>query len=251
MAVRITSRLKILEESKAGAELSGKAERLLVSLLARFDALWWPFRTHYGSYRAEVRRLHREYLAERGGLRAASQGERNWKADHHVRNELIASRLASPNMSGQVTDLRLTPQGIADARAMVGSRLSTLNSPASIAAFIILERFEGCEHSGKWMIENKLFGDAVSGDNPAAWNDHTELLLPLLSCGAVESTSDLWNRVYYRAVPNFGLPTEPPSEATEQPWADGAYIRAFDAERAALQRLTCDDGGIFIPMRCT
>ncbi|MCC7336178.1 MAG: hypothetical protein IT422_13890 [Pirellulaceae bacterium] len=250
---RIQKRLEKLEQTTAGADMSVEAERLLVSLLGRFDALWWPFRTHKDSYRAEVRRLQREYLAGQGGLKARSQGANNWKADHFTRNELIASGAVSPHMSGgQVTEMRLTPQGIADARAMVGDRLHTLDNQTTYILWLLLCRFEGCEHSGLWMIENNLLGeDVCAGDNSSKWDHATEYVLPLLSCGAVESCSDAWHRVYYRAVPGFELPTEPSSTATERPWADAAYVIAFQRERAALERSECLDGGIVIPMRCT
>lgn len=253
MASRIKLRLTKLEQSAPASGLSPDAERMLVELLGRRDAMFWPWRTHRGSYRAEVRRLQREYLSGRGGLTARSQGASNWKSGHHTRNELIACHSVTAQLDGgQVTGLRLTPQGTADARAMIGDRLATCSTKATAAAYIVLERFEGCEHSGQWMSESALFGeDVCTGDNPTAWDDRTELLLPLLASGAIESTSDTWHRVYYRAVDGVELPTEPPSTLPQRPWADRAYVRAFDGERAALARSECLDGSIEIPMRCT
>lgn len=253
MVRRIKDRLAKLEQAAPASGLSIDAERMLVDLLARRDAMFWPWRSHRGSYRAEVKRLRREYLSGRGGLKARSQGEQNWKAGHFTRNELIASGSVTAQLDGgQVTGLRLTPQGVADARAMIGDRLHTTNTKATIAAWIILSRFEGCEHSGKWMIENALFGDDVcAGDNPTAWDESTELVLPLLACGAVESCSDSWHRVYYRATEGYQLQPEPLSKLQERPWADKAYVKSFDHERAALQRLEATDGSIELPMRCT
>ena len=154
MVNRISQRLQKLEQANGSDELSLDAQRLLVSLLGRFDSLWWPFRTHTGSYRGEVRRLQREYLAGVGGLRAAGQGESSWKSAHFSRNELIAAGLVQPLMSGgQVVSLRLTAQGIADGRAMVGDRLQTLDNPITQLALVMLTSSPG------WMIENELFGD--------------------------------------------------------------------------------------------
>jgi hypothetical protein len=248
MASRLTTRLAKLENSSGCGQLSEDAQRLLVQLLARLDAIFWPFRTHEGSYRAEVRRIQREYLSGVGGLRAASQGESNWKAGHYTRNELIGASLVTAHVDGgQVTGLRLTAQGIADARAMVGDRLHPLHSQGPQIVRELLRR-----HQGEWVRENDLFGpDACVGDNPSTWDHLTEYVLPLLREGLVESNSDLWRRVYYRAVDGAEIPSEPPSGLTEQPWADGLYVSAFDSERAALRRLECSDGGIAIPHRCT
>jgi hypothetical protein len=253
MASRLSSRLQNLERSSGADGISPDAARLLVQLLARLDGLFWPFRTNEGSYRAEVRRLQLEYLSGAGGIVARSQGENNWKAGHHSRNELITAKLVSPLLEGgQVVGLRLTQQGIADARAMVGNRLCGSDNKVVRIILLALRKFEGCEHSGKWMMENMLFGETTcSGPDPSKWDHATELLLPLLRCGAVECTSDSWHRASYRAVEGIEIPEEPPSTRQVEPWADHAYIQAFDSERAALMRSECDDGGIFIPMRCT
>ena len=252
--VRLSTRLKQLEQtSSVGDSISVESKRLLVQLLGRTDALFWPFRKHEGSYRAEIRRLQLEYLAGRGGLRAAGQGGSNWKAAHYARQELIAAGLVEPSLAGgQVVSLRLTAQGIADTRAMVGDRLCNIGEKRTIMLLAMLLTFEGCEHSGKWMLENHLFGEEVcKGDNPSEWEWAVDYALPLLRCGAIESTSDLWNRCYFRAMDGVEIKAEPTSTRTLEPWADECYLDAFDNERTALMRLECEDGGIFIPMRCT
>ena len=250
---RITSRLAKLEDSQGSGELDADSSRLLVSLIGRFDALWWPFRTHEGTYRAEVQRMQVAYLAGTGSLRAASQGENNWKAGHYARNALIAAGLASAAKSGgQVTGLRLTPQGICDAMAMVGDRLHRLANETTLTMLGILQRFEGCNHSGKWMIENNLFGEGVCvGVDPNDWHHAIDYLLPLLRYGYAKSTSDIWNRCYFIAVDGVDIRDEPPSDMDVQPWADHLYVESFNNERRALQRLVCEDGGIYLPMRCT
>ena len=250
---RIATRLAKLEDSTGSKELSVESLRLLVSLLGRLDALWWPFRTHTGSYRAEIRRMQLEYLSGTGCLRAASQGETNWKAAHHARNELIGAGLANASLSGgQVVGLRLTARGLADAIAMVGDRLQRLVNRPTLTLLVILRKFEGCSHSAKWMLENNLFGaDVCKGTNPSDWDHAIEYLLPLLRCGLIESTSDLWNRCYFMAVDGVDIQDEPTSKMQAQPWADSAYVSAFNSERDALLRCECLDGGIYIPMRCT
>jgi hypothetical protein len=242
----LSKRLEQLEQA-ATPKLSVDADRLLVSLLGRLDALFWPFRQH-AEFRAEVRLLQVEYLAGRGGLRSRSQGESNWKAGHHARNELIKAGLVTPQIEGgQVTSMRLTMQGIADARAMVGYRLRGINDKITQACHEILRR-----QAGQWIRENDLFGeDVCKGDNPTDWNFATECVLPLLRYGAIESNSDSWKRVYFWFVDSVASITEEPSSLRQmEPWADAEYISAFNSERVALQRLE-SDGGIHIPVRCT
>ncbi len=243
---RISTRLSKLEDSQGSGELSLDSLRLLVSLLGRLDALFWPFREHK-EFRAEVRLLQREYLAGRGGLRSRAQGESTWKSAHFARNELIAAGLVTPQLeSGQVTSMRLTPQGLSDARAMVGDRLHGINYEGTLVCYVLLKR-----QPEKWVRENDLFGeDVCKGDNPSDWNFAIEWVLPLLRCGAVESNSDAWHRVYFWFVDGVELTDEPASLRQVEPWADAAYISAFNSERDALQRLEAD-GGIHIPVRCT
>jgi hypothetical protein len=244
--IRLNKRLEQLEQA-ATPRMSGDADRLLVSLLGRLDALFWPFRENE-DFRPEVRFLQVEYLAGRGGLRSRSQGESNWKAGHHARNELIKSGLVLPQIDGgQVTSMRLTPQGLSDARAMVGDRLHGINYKGTLICHCLLKR-----QPEKWVRENDLFGeDVCQGDNPSDWDFATEWVLPLLRCGAIESNSDSWHRCYFWFVDGVELTDEPPSTRTVEPWADAAYISAFNSERDALQRLESDGGGIHIPVRST
>ncbi len=251
---RLRARLQALERAAAGTALSLDASQLLVRLLGRFHAMWWPFREHEGSFRAELRRVQLEYLAGVGGLAAKSQGSTNWKAGHHARNELIGSGLATAlEAGGQVIGLRLTRQGIADASAMVGDRLHAIDDPKVQYRLAQLRSFDGCDHSGEWMIENQLFGDdVVTSADPNDWDHEVEYMIPLIACGAVETTSDLWHRAYYRATDVDPPESLPPSVCIQYAaWADDVYIAAYNGERAAIRRWECLGGNLFIPMRCT
>ena len=245
--IRLSKRLEQLETAAASA-ISVDADRLLVGLAGRLDALWWPFREHEGSYRAEVRRLQVEYLAGVGGIRSRAQGETSWKSAHFARNELIAAGLVTPQLeSGQVVSMRLTAQGLSDAMAMIGDRLHPITYQATLVCYELLRR-----QPGQWVRENDLFGgDVCKGTNPSDWNYAIEWLLPLLRCGAVESNSDAYHRCYFYFNADVAIPEEPSSTRTIEAWADSAYISAFNSERDQLQRLESEDGSIFIPHRCS
>ena len=251
--IRLNKRLDALESANSSVAVSLDADRLLVSLLGRLDALFWPFRSHTGSYRAVVRARQLDYISGKCGLSAKSQGQENWKVQHYTRAELTTAGLCTAITSGgQVTALRLTPAGLCDATSMVGDRLATLANHPTMVLLELIRRFEGCEHSGKWLLENNLFGSEVCvGDNPNAWEFAIDFLQPLLRCGVIESTSDLYHRVYFRLVDGVVILEEPVSTRQIEPWADALYIASYNAERESLQRLQCDDGGIYIPMRAT
>lgn len=237
---RLATRLAKLETS-VSSTLSADASRLLVQLLGRLDALFWPHRSHDGSYRAEVRRLQVEYLNGVGGLVARASGETNWKSSHFARTELIAAGLCTALESGgQVVSLRLTPQGISDARGMVGSRLHDV---ATCVPLLDRLRDQG------WVSESKLFQIDLVG-NPSEWERLIDFMLPLLRAGLIESNSDTIGRCSFRMVDGVEIPVEPPSIRTVETWGDDEYLQSYNSERAALARLECDDGGIFIPMRC-
>jgi len=240
--MNLKSRLSRLEQQAASA--NDDWQRLLVSLLARLDALAWPFREHTGSFRPEVRRLFREYLSGVGGLRASGQGETSWKAAHFARNQLIESgRCDAVTSGGQVTGLRLTPQGLADAMALVGTRLRSITESSGV-----LQRIRAA--NGQWLSESDLFGIPLDGD-PTIWAGLIDYVLPLLRAGIVESNSDLRSRSYFRSIDGVQVPAEAASSLSEASWSDSWYIASFNSERAALMRLECLDGGIVIPVRCT
>ena len=250
--IRLAKRLNALEQA-APSGLSVDADKLLVSLLGRLDALFWPFRSHTGSYRAVVRARQLDYIAGLGGLSAKAQGQENWKVQHYTRTELTTAGLCTAITSGgQTVALRLTPAGLADAATMVGDRLATLAGQPTRILLELIRQHEPSSHSGKWILENDLFGsDICQGDDPNEWEFAIDFLQPLLRCGVIESTSDLYHRVYFRLVDGVVIPDLPVSTRQVEPWADDLYIASYNTERESLQRLRCDDGGIFIPMRCS
>lgn len=227
----------------------GVAYQLLVQLLARRDALFWPWRTH-GGHRAVIKERQRDYLAGRVGLSAKADGQSNWKEMQEARRTLLEQQQATANFSGgQVTSLFLTPQGEADARALVGSRLCTVADAKQLIDR--LRTVEGDTPLGaNWVSEGLLFEVELDGD-PEQWQALTEYVLPLLAAGIVEANSDVQGRVFYKLAPEADIPETPTSKLAAADEFDAVYLAAFDAELRALQQLTTTGGGVVIPIPCS
>jgi hypothetical protein len=250
MVSRLHSRLNRIEADKPTA-MTVDARKLLVSLLGRRDALFYPWRC-IGNHRGSIARMQREYFSGKLGMMARSQGESNWKAAHHTRNELIAAGQCTATIAGgQVTGLRLTLKGESDARSLVGDRLS-LGEFAEVLVEWINERFDRPFCSRNWCSESALFNLPNHGaGDPASWQHLTELVLPLLVVGAVKANCDAWGRVYYSVVDDAEIPTPQYSELDAVESFDSLYIKAFNDERSTLSKLDDSDGEIVIPIPCT
>lgn len=237
------TRLKRLEASQ-GSNTTPEALRLLVALLGRRDALFWPWRD-WGPHRAAIQTLQESYIAGTEGVRARSQGESNWKASHHQRNELIAAGLASAvTQGGQTTSLIITLLGEALASALVGDRLLIPLRESDIA----LARLQTVEadRAGGWISESTFAGETLVGDF-SEWEWFTERLLPLLTSGAAVQNSDAKGRSYYKLT-GRELPTFPSVALEPQDWAESHYLREFEQEQSFLSRLDDCSGRIVIPI---
>lgn len=239
----LSARLQRMEAQSCNI-LTDAALQLLVDLTARLDALFWPHRLHK-PYRPEVRKMQRDYLHNKAGLRAAASGETNWKGQHLARKALIEAGLCSAcTAGGQITGLRLTEQGLSDARALIGDRL------LSISACLPLLKEIQQQATDEWISESRLFGVELTG-SPTQWEPLIDVCLPLLRAGLIEQNSDLWGRCYFRSCPAVEVPNEPASQLSVAYWADAAYLDAFASERAHLEQMVSTDSGIVVPIRCT
>jgi hypothetical protein len=250
MVSRLHNRLSRIESQKP-TSMTADAQKLLVSLLGRRDALFYPWRC-IGSHRGSIARMTREYFAGKLGMTARSQGESNWKTGHHNRNELVAAGQCTATVSGgQVTGLLLTPKGESDARALVGDRLSNGEFNAVLVA-LMLERSDRDYGDRKWCSEYALFELPNHGaGDPASWQHLTEWVLPLLVAGAVVANCDAWGRVYYSVCDNAEIPAPLTSELAATDEFDSVYVKSFNSERVELGKLDDADGEILIPIPCT
>ncbi len=250
--MRLSTRLKTLEGSQPDAELSRAELVLLVSLLARRDSLFWPWRHQAGSKvpMCEIRLRQREYRDGTQGLRAKASGREQWKQVHFQRQRLIESGLVVANHSGgQVTSLFLTESGEAYARALVGDRLHSCESIPSKVVFQLLK----IRHAelGHPVREHLLFGAPCVGD-PSDWNDMTEWALPLLTSGVVRCESDTIGRVAYTPIEGVEYPEHVVVAVQSDPDFEDAYYRSFNSERKTLESVEPRDGDeCYIPHPAT
>ena len=235
--MRLKTRLDALEQANGTSDVGDL--KLLVSILARRDALFWPFRNS-GKSRLAVLQKCREYLSGARGISSKANSASDWKNAFEARNRLISAGFVDAvRGNGEVTSLIVTQLGETVARKLVGSRLFSLHD--SIIAYVQIS-------TDSWTSESVLFGENLLG-NPSDWNNKTEIVLPLLTAGLVTSNSDSYGRVGYRKT-NRELPPDAPSVSVEcDPEMDGVYLDAFESERAALmasEPIDCSE--VWIPL---
>jgi hypothetical protein len=221
---------------------------LLVAILARRDALFWPWRFQIGNSTplAEIRRRQREYLEGVAGIAVKADGRGDWKNAHEMRQRLInAGMVAATHSGGQVTSVFLTPLGEAYARALVGDRLHTVESAEPV--FIYLKILSDLTPD-KAVRESVLFNRDCVGC-PNDWDPMTEHLLPFLTSGMVRQDSDTEGRACYTPVDGAAEPEMIAVNVAADDAFDTAYVKAFNAERQTLE--SCeprDPHEIYIPL---
>ncbi len=248
--MRLTTRLKTLESAGPSAELTRSELLLLVSLLARRDALFWPWRSQASRKlpHCEIRQRQREYRDGTQGLQAKANGREQWKDLHFTRQKLIASGFVTANHSGgQVTSLFLSPLGEATGRALVGDRLHSCDDTATQVVYRLLQ----LKYAGKPVRESVLFCRDCVG-SPSDWDNLTELVLPFLTAGGVRCDSDTIGRVAYTPVEGVEYPQHI-SVDVESHWDfDDAYCHSFNAERKHLETVEPRDSDeCYIPLAAT
>jgi hypothetical protein len=249
---RLKSRLAALEAQQAASTAATRSEAsLLVGILARRDALFWPWRWTIGSQvpTAEIRQRQREYLSGVAGIAAKADGRGDWKNAHELRQSLIGRGwITATHSGGQVTSVFLTAEGEATARALVGDRLHTVETAMPVFIYLkILSERTSC----RAVRESVLFNRDCVG-NPNDWDHLTEHLLPFLTAGLVEATSDTQGRAAYTPVDGSPVVESIAVAVDADPTFDDAYATAFNAERAALSTVEPrDPSAITIPLPAT
>jgi hypothetical protein len=246
MTRRLKDRLAKIETGTT-ADMTHSDKLLLVAILARRDALFWPWRftLHDRTPHCEIRTRQREYLAGSVGLTVKADGRAAWKDAHAARQRLIAAGMITANYSGgQVQSVFLSPLGEAYARALVGDRLHTVADVEPVFIYLVLKAKEaGCN-----AVRESVVLLVPSHGNPEDWNERTELMLPLLVCGAVEAQPDTQGRILYcpRDVP---APPQVAVDAEPHEDFDDHYVETFNGERLALSSAEPrDPHAVFIPI---
>lgn len=239
------------EAATATNSLDISEAKSLVQILARIDALFWPwrFQIHSKTPFTEIRQRQREYLSGQTGVTIKADGAHQWKEAAELRQRLIASGMINAvHSGGQVQSVFLTPKGEAIARGLVGSRLWTFQRARLLLALL---QIRSKETPVRAVRESMLFGIDGVGD-PTDWNDSTEMILPLLTCGIVTANSDTQGRACYTPVDDVPEPPEIVVSVAADPDADELYISTFNNERAVLETLEPrDPHEVYIPLPAT
>jgi hypothetical protein len=248
MKKRLSSRIDALEQQTGTTDgLLSAAKQMLVEILGRYHALWWPWRCTR-SVQPPICEIHlrqREYRNGVAGVSAKADGKHTWKDAHSTRRQLIAAGMLSATSSkGQVTSLFLTRLGECTAQALVGDRF--------VDGWVALELLRVLsDPPGTPVREHVLLGCPSFG-NPEDWADQTEQMLPALTCGAARACSDTLGRILYTPAPDVELPEAVPVAIEHQDWADDVYIDAFNAERHVLANCEPrDPAECFVPIPAT
>lgn len=249
MSKRLNTKLDAIESQNiTSGALTTEAKILLVTLLARMHAMFWPWRWTL-TYRppiCEIRIRQREYREGVVGIAAKASGRADWKNAHELRNSLIASGLATAvQSSGQITSLFLTPLGEAFARALVGDRLHSFH-PIGAAVLSRLRELVA-ETKVSAVAETVLWARRCVGD-PTAWNDLTEMILPCIVAGVVRAEPDTVGRIVYLPVDGVPEPPEITVDVQADESFDVVYLKSWSDERSVLERCEPrDPDEVFVP----
>lgn len=250
MSKRLHARLNSLESTNSiDCDLTGPDKKLLVGILAKRDALLWPWRwqQRLSDKMPEIVRRQKEYLSGTQGILSKAEGT-SWKTISDRRQRLIAAGLLSAAVSGgQVTSVFLTPKGESLARGLV-YWLATFSESTTVLQRL-LELSGG--KANKPIRESILWDHPCIG-SPVDWHHKTEMALPLLTAGVVRATSDTYGRIAYSIVAGAIIPEpEVPidlNQQHEEAFSD-LYLAAFNTERASLESCVVRNGlEIHIPL---
>jgi hypothetical protein len=240
----LSGRLKAFEVRKMQSD-SDETRSMLVEVLARRDAVFFPWRTP--ELVAKMRPIQRGLLDGTRGVSARAAGRQEWKSFHASRLALIENGFCSAIGNQEVSTLRLLPLGEVVARTWVSHELST---PFE-SAFIVdkMRTLQGREFLGKrWYSESEVFGLELHGD-PSDWAQLLGMVLPALTEGVLEANCDVHGRVFF-SFTGKDFTEQPTTKEPLRPTLWRTYSKAFDAERSRLETLEPEDAAaLVIPVR--
>ncbi len=249
MSKRLNSKLDAIEQ-QAGTDtsLTPAAKILLVQILGRRDAMFWPWRwtLTYRPPMCEIRNRQRDYAAGVSGIAAKASGAGDWKHAHELRNSLIASGMTTAVRSGgQITSQFLTAKGEATGRTLVGHYLARYHDEGSevLARLKALVEETGCSA----VAETVLWGRPCFGD-PSDWDYLTERILPCITAGLVRVEQDTVGRIVFIPVEGATEPERIVVDVEADPQFLGVYLKSWSDERSVLERCEPRDSDeVFVP----
>ncbi len=217
----IRNSLSRLESSGGGSPISDHMEPL-AGLLGSIDALFMPHRERQGaSAIAQRQRRYRDH-----GIvwqSAVGGSSRAWKSDERLRASLVESNLITVHKSsGAVPGVKITAVAENAIRRALGLSVGSRELLALINVMAGQDDGSADYRSGGWVSECRLFGgNYVDRPSSAAWHHDTEVLLPLLVAGCIESRSSPAGHIFYRVTgkpfPQFEpIDIEPASASVQE-----------------------------------
>jgi hypothetical protein len=229
----------------------------LADILARTDALFWPARI-IGGKTARLAALEAERSDYHStGIHWAGLAEGNsraWKQNERQRAALETAGLVRISRAESTPRLRLTLEAEHSTRRALG--LSTLYDaiPRELFRVITEAPDSPLTRAGGWVAESYLTGwDYNSRPQASDWDALTELMLPMLTAGIVESRTTTAAQIFYRAArplparedaPQIEIATAPDSILE-------VYSRAFGEGSEARERLENPGAELYIPLSAT
>jgi hypothetical protein len=226
---------------------------VLLPLFVATELVWWPFRASLRSGKSAVaiHERRRQYLA--GGLPWSGPGgnSTNWKRSERQRAAMVAGGLVTMASRRGVPLVRLTDATLNVIRGLVGlPQLDRGAKPLRVAAAVFFDESNVLCRSGGWVSEVLLSGRSYE-DWPATsnWYEFESMALPLLVCGAMESTSSTIGHAFYRVAGQEPTYNDGPDISVDEAIKD-RYLDLWSlAPRADwLPEDTCE---IWIPLPAT
>lgn len=231
---------------------------MLISILAKVDALFWPYRGADPDARRAVAELRAEYRDIGLPWRTPGDAAARTAAIRELDAMGEAGRLVVTRTPGRVAVFVKLPDAV-DTELRRMATLADYAGALPLLGWIRHEISKGrcVSHGGQtWVRETDLAG--VEYGQPGAGKVlgmYAEYLLPLLVRGLVDSNADGAGRVWYALTPAGDtlaadqLGPETPSLPLEpDPAARDAYLLATRADRAALDSLKPRDAGEIGPI---
>ena len=249
MSKRLNTKLDAIEQ-QAGTDtsLTMAAKILLVQILGRRDAMFWPWRwtLTYRPPMCEIRNRQRDYAAGVSGIAAKASGAGDWKHAHELRNSLIASGMTTAVRSGgQITSQFLTPLGETFARALVGDYLAASHDEGSEVLARLKTLVEETGFSA--VAETVLWNRPCHGD-PSGWDFLTERVLPCITAGLVRVEQDTVGRIVFIPVEGATEPERIVVDVQADETFLPIYLKAWSDERSVLERCEPRDSDeVFVP----
>jgi hypothetical protein len=239
----MTIRRSLYRLESAASKDSSEMLPHLCRLLGVVDSICWPARlTSISNFHA-ICAAQQDYFDSGVSFVLEGSTDSSWKASERLRSSLVDCGWATHCDSGKI---RVTLRGDCVARQAVG--LPTIANEITVHLFEKLGELPAERHGG-WVAEATLFSLDDDTDYKTL-HTLTELMMPLVTCQAVEAVSSTIARVFYRrlldSLPSVDCPQVDYSEI-----GSDEYTKAFCRNIELRKSAEYSGSQIWIPLAAT